>query len=221
MRRIVGEIKGGKFRSAEEMMRMSHRAWNAGLNLINYDQAWSMVQFLAHGEEGKYQKPFATFMSRLGRGTPWERAWADTFGNAQGFEDHWKQWWLALPKNPTAELYAEAATATLTSFLARATAAGQSFDGYGDFAAQAAAGTVKDNDADWLPPTLLQNAVRLAGSLQQSDAATFTLARPDPRGPPSITCELKDGTRYTGTFRASRDGKVLSVDVKVVAGGKR
>ena len=34
----------------------------------NYDQAWSMVQFLAHGDGGKYQPAFIEFMNAIGSG---------------------------------------------------------------------------------------------------------------------------------------------------------
>ena len=42
--------------------------------LENYDQAWTMVQFLAHAENGKYQGAFVKFMRAIATGpsaSPW------------------------------------------------------------------------------------------------------------------------------------------------------
>ena len=76
-------------------------------------------------------------MNELARGRRWEVAWLNAFGSADGFEKHWKDWWLAQPANPTANEYARAAVATLTSFLARATVQKQTFTDFDSFLAAA------------------------------------------------------------------------------------
>ena len=51
----------------------------------------------------------------------WDRAWRKHFGpGTDDFEAAWKRYWLGLEDDPTADLYAKATVATLTSFLARA-----------------------------------------------------------------------------------------------------
>ncbi len=209
--RIVAEIDHGKFRPIKDMMEMSHRAWNEGLSLTNYDQAWSMAQFLAHGDGGRYQGAFSNFMSQLGRGAPWQRAWGQTFGDAVGFEAKWKAWWKSLPPDATADLYDRAAVETLTSFLARAAAAGQTFDGWAEFSRHADSGKLQSSDADWLPQALLASALARAKTMTDA-GATFTL-QSDRARPSGLTCAMKDGTRYVGTFRAPRGGKVSLVKV--------
>src|SRR5438094_888712 len=83
----------------------------------NPDQAWSVVQFLAHGENGKYQSAFASFMRGIGTGLQWQQAWQANFGSAEGFEVKWKAYWTSLPDDPTADLYAKAIVQTVTGTL--------------------------------------------------------------------------------------------------------
>ena len=53
------------------MMQMSLDEWNAKLSIVNYDQGWSMVHFLIHGDGGKYRQAFGAFMLDLSRNRPW------------------------------------------------------------------------------------------------------------------------------------------------------
>jgi Protein of unknown function (DUF1570) len=113
-------IKGG-YKSLRVMMRFTHAMWNQELSLKNYDQAWSMVQFLAHGDNGKYQQAFGRYMGMVGNRRDPQSAWSETFGNdTTAIEARWRAYWQSLPADPTSDLYAEATVATLTSFLARA-----------------------------------------------------------------------------------------------------
>ncbi len=103
--RVKEMIKTDQYVSITKMMAMSHGEWNAALAAVNYDQAWSMVHFLAHGENGKYQGAFSNFIQLLSRGQLPDRAWDTTFGNPAGFEDRWKEYWLKLPLNATEDGY--------------------------------------------------------------------------------------------------------------------
>ena len=96
--------KGSAFRPVKEMMLLAHKDWNEELSIVNYDQAWSMVQFLAHGDNGKYQAAFVSFMRAIGRGQQWDKAWLTSFGSAEGFEQRWQAYWNALPEDPTLAL---------------------------------------------------------------------------------------------------------------------
>jgi hypothetical protein len=190
---------------------MSHDEWNQDLTIANYDQAWSMVQFLAHGDGGKYQTAFDGFMISLSRNQSWQQAWQDNFGGTDGFEQCWKQYWLQLPPDPTATLFAQATTATFTSFLARATASHQRFDDFEGFLATASRRALHISDDDWLPPALLESAVARAAR-QRGQGVSWFLAAPDSDAP-ALVCVLPDGDRLIGTF-VLRDGLVSQVTVQ-------
>src|SRR5690349_16609091 len=130
-----------------------------------------MVQFLAHGENGKYQTAFVEFMRDIGKGRQWDKAWLGNFGSAEGFEQRWKDYWLALPPNPTRELYAKALVSTLTGVLARATAQQQKFKTFDDLTRAVADKTIKIAPADsrdWLPPALIIEAFEQAKKARNS-----------------------------------------------------
>jgi len=62
LKRVRDEITAGKFLPLERMMKLSGEEWNAHIVTVNYDHAWSLTHFLAHGDGGKYQKALASFM---------------------------------------------------------------------------------------------------------------------------------------------------------------
>ena len=95
---IKQAMEDKQFRPIKEMMLLAHKDWNDEMSLTNYDQAWSMVQFLAHGENGKYQGAFVNFMRAIGRGQQWTPAWIASFGSAEGFEEKWQAYWRDLPR---------------------------------------------------------------------------------------------------------------------------
>jgi hypothetical protein len=150
-------------------------------------------------------------MKLIGKGTPWPNAWKQTFGDAVGFEQKWKDYWLNLPDNPTSDLYAQAVTEIFTSFLARATAQKQTFDNFDEFLRVAQAGSIKTGQTidDWLPPKLLQEAVKAVPHAPVKWEMTHS-----PGKPPQISAELADGTRMTGTFLiAAGHATKVTVDV--------
>jgi len=208
-KRIKEEIREGKFLPFEKMMTMSLEEWNARVAIVNYDQAWSMTHFLAHGDNGKYQKAFAAFMIDLSKGKPPTNAWRDNFGPADGFEERWRKWWLNLPDDPTADLYAQATVARLTAFLGRAAAQKQIYASWSDFHDAAASGEIKTLASDWLPSSLLANAIAEADDLAKN-GAQWTLSPTAPQ----LRCILKNGTRVSGTFQL-RGAQVTRADAKV------
>jgi hypothetical protein len=143
MMRLRDEMDKAKLMSVDQMTRMSHEQWNAQLSLANYDLAWSMVQFLAHGENGRYQPAFSRYMWLLSHDKPPQMAWAQTFGDTRGFQQAWEAYWRGLPDEPTGDLYAKAVMATLTSFLARSAVQHQTFASFDQFLAMAADGTLR------------------------------------------------------------------------------
>jgi hypothetical protein len=195
------------FMSVTRMMTVSNREWNSNLTMENYDQAWSMVHFLAHGDNGKYQNAFTGYMRDVGRGRPSPIAWRDNFGDAAGFEQRWRDYWMNLPDNPTLDLYVKASVSTLTSVIARTTAEKQTFDNFEDFSRLANEKKLKISDADWLPPSLAIDALHLSDNVGKWSIEVVAKQ-------PTIVAELDDGTRIVGSF-ASRGTKVERVWVDV------
>lgn len=209
--RLKRWIAEGEVKSIEQMMTTSHAAWNAGLSIVNYDQAWSMIHFLAHAENGRYQSAFNGFIRGISHGMRWVHAWRKNFGTGtRAFEQKWRDYWMQMPPNPTADLYAKATVAALTSFYARAFSQRQIFRSFEAFREAARAGCLKSHSEDWLPPGLLADALKEAdqcGAWQVHKRA----------GGYELICTMDDGTRLTGTFeirnRRVRPGSVR-VDVE-------
>jgi hypothetical protein len=98
--------------------------------------------------------------------------------------------------------------ATLTSFFARAVSQKQTFNTMDEFFAAASAGELKSDPADWLPPSLLVNALTTARTMGK-----WSLL-PDPGRPPRLRCEVPDKTVFIGQFTLKAD-RVDRVAVQV------
>jgi Protein of unknown function (DUF1570) len=208
MERLQDEINGGDTLSIPQIMKISPEQWASQLNIKEYDQAWSMVHFLVHADDQKYQVPFSNCIREISKGRPFDRAWVDTLGSTDGFEQRWKDWWLTQPKNPTAMLYGKAAASTMTSFVARAFVEKQTFADFEAFHAAVDDDKLKISDDDWLPHTLIVSNFRLYG-----DAPHWELQNP-PGKQPMVELTLTDGTRLTGSF-VLRGSHVESVNVDI------
>lgn len=207
-------IRQERFKSIRNMMQTDQEIWNAHVVSrdpqagANYIQGWAMVHFLAHGDDGKYQKAFSRFIRDVGRGTRWEAAWRKNFGRGvAAFEDRWRDYWLNLPDDPTAELRARANVATLTSFLGRAFSQRQYFEDVEAFFAAAAAGELKAHEKDTLAKSLLENALSQA---RQAGKWSF---RKIP-GRTLLVRELDDGRVLEGSFRV-RNRRIADVKVAI------
>jgi hypothetical protein len=211
LKRVRDEIHNGTFISVDRMMGLSHDQWNANFKIANYDQAWSMVHFLANGDGGKYRQAFSSLMRDLARGKSFNLAWNDNFGSAAGFEDKWKAYWLNLPDDPSHDQRVEATVARLTSFLARAIAMKQTFVSFDDFHTAAQDRKLKISKTDWLPPVLLKTALADADDLQ-GDGAQWTLITGN--ATPQVRCKLKNGLTCIGAFQL-QNGQVARVDTKL------
>jgi hypothetical protein len=211
--RIRKTIEAGKFKTVERMMAVSLDDWNREMKVANYDQAWSMVHFLAHGDGGKYQPAFIAYMNALGSGKSREHAWQISFGDTDGFEDRWKTYWTTLGENPTEAQYQKATVATLTSFLARAAAQKQTFESIDDFVRAAAGHTLLSPASDQLPRSLLTAALDDMAR-RQARGQKFLLA------PSQLILASADGRRIIGEFTLARSGKLGRVSVEVVERGR-
>jgi len=189
LKRLKDSITRNTLLPIPRIMLMSSADWRAQLSIGNYDQAWSMVHFLVHGENGKYQQALAACIREISQGQPFEKAWLDTLGPADGFEPRWKSYWLSQPEDPSAVLYSRATVSILTSFLARATIEKQRFNSFEEFTGAAENGKLKMSREYWLPPSLLKGGLQGA---QNGDKWNL-------RGE-KLSAKMPDGTRLTGTF---------------------
>lgn len=204
--RVQKGIRERKFKKIAEMLHLPHQDWNNELKLTNYDQAWSMVHFLAHADNGKYQQEFIGYLRDVSRGQDADRMWSKHFGNdATAFQRRWESYWLDMKGRPTDDLYAEATLSTLTSFYARARIERQSFDTIDAFLKAGRDGTLKLTK-NWLPPTLFKDAAGDAAS-----HGTWSIA-----GKGSSTylqVELEGGLVLEGRYKTNGD-KVVNVDIR-------
>lgn len=214
--RVQTLIKESKFRTVDSMMQLSHQRWNAELDITNYDQAWAMVTFLAHGEDGKYQKAFSRFMVALNRGRPYQTAWRETFGSADGFDDKFRAWWTDELRTASVDVYARAATQMLASYLGRAASQKQTFNQLDPLVDAIEKSEIKSHKSDALPTSLARDCVELTRALVKN-GATFTVGPiPSEKNPrltnPGVRCVLAEGTIITATYKlkGARMGSVSS-----------
>jgi len=197
--RVQWEIKHHKLRSIRGMRHMPYSEWNDVLMGTNYDQAWSMIYFLAWANHGKYGHPFMRYMALYKQGRSANQAWRMAFGHDNGrFQKLWEKYWLDMPPNPTALLYTKVQTQALTNFLARACSLKQTFSSARVFFQDVANGSLKEYhlpDSRWLPQTLLTHAARRAPRM---GSWHLTAGRY-----PELICRMADGTRVIGEFRLS------------------
>ena len=217
--RIRALIRGKKLAPFLSLMKMSRKDWSGSLQRTNYDQAWSMVHFLVHGEDGRYRKAFVGFINDTAVGVPSERAFVRRFGgNTTAFTERYRVWWLSLPPDATAEKYTVATVHTLTSFLARAIAERQTFPTGEEFLAAARGGGLKAKQEHWLPEHLLGSALAAAKRL-----GTWSLDRRRVRV--RLVLTRPDGRKYFGAFAAGAGGSIrtqVTVDKPAApAGGLR
>lgn len=227
--RVVAAMDG-EFVAIERMMFMTADQWNEDLARRNYDQAWSLVLYLLHGDNGRHAAQFNQFLLLCSQGRGWQQAWKETFGTIEGLERGWVKWWRQLPENPTQQGYREATARTLTSFWARAAAQGQAIRDFDDFVRLGEAGQLAFDDRQWLPPSLLKQALDDA-ALCVEDGGAWTIRRIVPRtiqreGRPGISAIARggdeeelvllmpDGTAYRGRFAVDQR-RVSAVQVFV------
>ncbi len=164
--RIKDHFVRHAFSDMTDFMRISRKDWNEQLSRVNYDQAWSLVHFLAHADDGKYRTRFDHFMrdvSRMGAA----QAWVANFGpNTKALSSRWGQYWTNLPKKHGDDKFVEVTVATLTSFLARCVLQGMSFPNADAFFDAASDGKIQWADENWLPPSMLERSLQHARSLK-------------------------------------------------------
>ncbi len=208
LRRIKIEMRRRMFMSIHHIRRLSHGEWNSQLSGVNYDQAWSMVYFLAHADHHRFRRALGTYLRLLVEHVNRIHAWNVTFGNDdKDFQMRWRKYWLGLPPDPSRLKENQATCATLTSFLARWRLLRKRFANAQAFFRYAAAHHIPAiNDRLWLPQEMLKTALQQARTEGQ-----WTLLHPKRRRP---RLELTDRGHdvWIGRFSLS-GGAVRKVQV--------
>jgi hypothetical protein len=83
----------------DHLLAMTSEQWGQTLNTnaqqasLLYDQSWSVVYFLIHGDNGRYRRAFEQYLVDLGKNVPSERAFRDAFGTneTQSFRQAWQR----------------------------------------------------------------------------------------------------------------------------------
>ena len=96
---IKNAIRDRKIIDFDVLMNMQQGQWH--LNLVRdregarlqYDQSWSMIYFLIHGEDGRYREAFEKYLSLVAKGTDGKQAFTLAFG-VQDTSTFRRQWEL-------------------------------------------------------------------------------------------------------------------------------
>lgn len=210
--RIHTWLNENRFMPLEQIMYISLDDWNRRLTHENYDQAFSMIYFLAHGDDGRYRKALNNFVRDASRTNDWMRAWEHHFGRGtRDFEKRWKAYWTNMSLDDIAQRRAEACVATITSFYARAFSQRQIFDDFDAFVTAARAGELRMHKDDWLPRSIIRTALREAAQYGR-----WTIEKRPGRY--LVICTMDNGTRLLGEFKIQgRKIRAGSVNVKTIS----
>ncbi len=95
LERVRESIEDGSHVPFRDMVNVSSEQWRAamaaGRGRVQYDQAWSMVQFLIYGENGRYRPAFEQYLWLLNEGVTSEQAFMRAFetDDVEAFEQRW------------------------------------------------------------------------------------------------------------------------------------
>lgn len=95
---IKNAIRDRKIIDFDTLMNMQQGQWHMNLvrdregARLQYDQSWSMIYFLIHGEDGRYREAFEKYLSLVAKGTEGKQAFRLAFGaeDASTFRRQWE-----------------------------------------------------------------------------------------------------------------------------------
>lgn len=201
LERLQKDIRQNRHLPLEQFMSLSHEKWNHDLSIQHYDQAWSLVQFLAHGQNGRHRKAFVRLIGQGDQMT--QRSFVEAFGPVAEVETQWRTFWLDYPVRVGRHAYARAAVETLTSYLARARLAGQSVRSFSHLQSLVAADQLRQPRRNALPVQTLSECLAWAEQLGEWQFDNRYAAKAQ------VTLHLDDQTLY-GRYEV-RQGRVTGV----------
>ena len=230
LRDVRSYINAKHFLLIDKLVRLTRRQWDEQIAdepeaaHRNYIESWSLIHFLIHGEDGKYLKTLDGFLTDLHGGRVQRVQRFRT--TIRTLQKPYTQWWTETALTDSHRREWKAVVATLTSFLARAHAQGQTFGTAKKFLAVANNDDLKlptTKTTQWLPTTLLHSALsRMMKLKQRADARELApkewrleLSESTPR----LIMVSQDGTTFTGSFRL-KGGRVTAVVVRVKRPGE-
>jgi hypothetical protein len=213
--RVREMLREGREAPLREFRGIAREAWNRKIDLRNYDQAWSLVHFLMHGEGGRFRPALGEYLKDVAAGDEPETAYNRYLNAIPDLEGRWRAWWLAVPDYPTQLGYGRATLAIMTSFLARAEAAGQRLESF-EALVKTPSEALRQPEADWLPPSLFVMAAAESAKLRRR-GETFSLVRQ--QGGAGVVLTMTDGAKVVGRYEV-KAGRVARVWTEVVEAGK-
>ena len=108
VQRLRQAIADGQTFGFAELLNMTGEQWIARVNQADgraglmYDQSWSIVHFLVHGNNGRFQPAFMAYLLEIHKGRSSEQAFEKAFGSTDytPFEKAWKQYVAELQPDP-------------------------------------------------------------------------------------------------------------------------
>lgn len=94
---IKNAIRDRKIIDFDTLMNMQQGQWHMNLvrdrenARLQYDQSWSMIYFLIHGEEGRYREAFEKYLTLVAKGSDSKAAFKLAFG-AEDTSNFRRQW---------------------------------------------------------------------------------------------------------------------------------
>ena len=230
LRDVRNYIRVKHFLPVSRLVHLTKTQWdrqmeqNPDAGYRNYIESWSLIHFLIHGEDGKYVETLDGFLTDLHAGRS-QRVGKFRM-TMRKLEEPYLAWWTKASLVDSSRREWKAVVATLTSFLARAHAQGQTFSTADDFLTAARGDDLKlptTKTTQWLPTTLLQSALNRMASLKKRPEARelapkqwrLDLSESTPR----LIMVSRDGTTYTGAFKL-KGRNVVAVIVRIDQGDK-
>jgi len=211
LKEVQGAIQAKGFLPLRDLLKMDHEAWSAAISGANYDQAWSLVHFLAHAEGDRYRKALVSLIKGAAASQPGLDTFRQVFGPRYAtVQEHYEKWWLSRNESNIRETYVRAAVSTMTSFLARAHLQGLKFKSAEEFFEAARDGRLlkaaQANKALWLPETLLARRLEPAQAMGK-----WTLV-PGVKYP-ELRLQEEGGATFVGAF-APQGSKSIEVTIR-------
>jgi hypothetical protein len=162
---VVQLIRAKKMMPIEQMMKLTGEEWSAQQANRNYLQAWSMIYFLVHAEDGEYSKALGKCIKAISRGKKATAAWKKNFSsNTKSFSKKYEKYWLAMEEDVDQRVRDKALLMQLCTLLHRTQVMGKKFDTMAEFIAFVDAGefkmSPKKHKALWLPESLAKTVVK-------------------------------------------------------------
>jgi len=204
-------IKDKKSADLGALLSMDSKKWQQTAQAATWDlycQVWSLIHFMTHAENKKYERKLEALVREAVQGRPGLESFQKVFGpKYQDIKTECEGWWMTLKPDATRDQYVRATVSTMTSFLARAHLGGRRYQDAEEFFAAAADGkllaTAQTTKYFSLPKALLDRQLEQAQALKE----WFLVRGVGGVGYPELRLDQPqpDGTTLIGAFEVQRD----------------